>query len=108
MEGENFITLFAKFYKEYFSASSDSIKLLADIQKKYPEQYDSIKKFSTDPQAIESIINELSPEDQSVLLKILLKAGIFGRKIALIFDLSPDEKIKLAAEMEDFAESLGK
>ena len=108
MTEENFINLFAKFYEEYFGSSSKAIRLLADIQKNYPEQYESIKKFSTDPQAIDKLITEMKEEQQALLLKLLLKAGTFGRRIALLFELSVEEKKKLADEMEAFIKSITK
>lgn len=101
-----FVNLFAEFYEQFFLSTSESVDLLANLQEKYKEEYESIKLFGKDPDAIEKLINELPDEKQAILLKILLKAGKFGKDMANLFESSVEEKRKLSGELKKFGENL--
>lgn len=102
----DFVNLFALFYERFFSATADSVELLAQLQKEYKEEYESIKLFSKDPDAIENLIEELPQEKQALLLKILLRAGKFGRDLAILFESNEEEKKILADNLRKFAKDL--
>jgi len=103
-----FIDMFAKFYGEYFLSTAKAVELLADIQKEFKEDYDKIRKFSEDPDAINEIIDKLPEEKQALLLKLLLRAGKFGKSMINLFDSKEEEKRKLAKELKDFGENIAK
>ena len=104
----DFADMFSEFYFSFFSSSSSSVNLLADIQKRFPEEYNSIKEFTRDPKAMEKLIDKLPPEKQGILLKILFKAGKFGSEMANLFESSEEQKRNLSKELNIFAEELRK
>jgi hypothetical protein len=105
-EEEKFISDFTKFYEKFFNDTAGQILMLADIQKNYKEMYDKIKDFGTNPQIIEELIAKLNPEQQGMLLSILLQAGNFGRRTARLFESTEEEKITLAKDLKTFSDGL--
>jgi hypothetical protein len=101
-----FINLFAAFYEMFFQNTAQAVGLLADIQEKFKTEYDSVREFSKDPQAIQGLVDKLSPEKRSVLLNILFQAGIFGKQLGNLFDSNVEDKKKLATELKAFAKEL--
>ena len=101
-----FVDDFADFYLSYFSSLSESIAKLGEIQKKHKKEYESIRDFNKDPKAIEILMENLSPEKQSTLLRLLLKSGSFAKDMASLFDSSAEEKKKLAMELKKFSGDL--
>lgn len=104
----NFIDKFAKFYGEYFTNTSKTVVLLADIQKEFGEEYNAIKEFGNDSKSINELIEKLPPEKQNLLLKMLLKAGKFGKDMVNLFESSEEEKRELAKELKDFGDLITK
>ena len=101
-----FIDLFALFYEKFFASSAEAIEILADLQRKHKEDYDSIKEFNRDPNAIEKLMDELTPEKQAILLKILLKAGKFSKDMVNLFESNEEDKRKLAEGLRKFSREL--
>lgn len=103
-----FVEDFSKFYERFFSNIADSVEDLANVQKKYPNEYKKIQEFSRDPTALESLLKELPPEKQATILRLLLRAGDFGRRFATLIESSEKEKRKLSKELKEFAQELKK
>lgn len=105
---KEFLLSFAQFYEKFFENSAEAVEMLAEIQTDYPNEYNVIREFSSDPTAIKDLINKLDPEKRGILLNILLQAGNFGIRMANLFESGAKEKIKLAAELRGFARELSK
>ncbi|MBU1203648.1 MAG: hypothetical protein KKG60_01110 [Nanoarchaeota archaeon] len=103
-----FIDMLAKFYGEYFSNTAKAVELLAEIQKEFKEDYDRIRNFNEDPDAINDIIDKIPEDKQALLLKLLLRAGKFGRSMVNLFDSKEEEKRRLAKELKEFGENIAK
>jgi len=103
---KDFVVSFAEFYKKSFESSAELAEMLADIQKKYLDEYNKIREFSSDPTAVMDLVKKLEPKKQAILLNILLQAGDFGKRMSTLFDSSPEEKLKLAKDLRKFAKEL--
>ncbi len=103
-----FVNEYKKYYQIYFDCIADSIDNLASIHKKYPEQYDKIIQFTENPEIIDEIIEKVPSNLQLVLLRVLLKAGEFGRKFARLMEMEPKEKNEFAEDLRKFAKELQK
>lgn len=105
---EEFVTAFKKFYHDLFYCIADNIDYLAKIQKDHSTQYKKIINFSENPAVFEELVSELPLEQQGILLRILLKAGDFGRKFAIFMEMSPKQKGDFADDLRKFAAELDK
>lgn len=101
-----FVELLSDFYAKFFSSVADSVILLADIERNYPEEYKKIKEFADNPDAIGDLIERLPPEKQAVLLKLLLKSGKFAKEFINLLNLSESQKRTLSIELKDFAKEI--
>ena len=101
-----FVNSFSNFYETFFSTTADLAELLADIQRDFPEDYHNVVSFGKDPDAINNLIEQLPDYKQATLLKILLRAGRFGKELVNLFEISEPQKRKLALEIRKFAEEL--
>jgi len=82
------------------------MEMLAHIQMDFPKEYNEIKEFGSDPSAILELVNKLEPAKQAILLNVLLQAGNFGKRMSNIFDSNPEEQLKLAEDLRNFAKQL--
>lgn len=105
-KAEKFVELLITFYGKFFTGTSDAVDTLIDIEKNYPDEYKIIKDFGDNPDAIGGLIEELSLEKQSLLLKLLLKSGKFARDFANLLNLNEEEKRKLSKDLKSFAEEI--
>jgi hypothetical protein len=103
---EKFLEVFSKFYEQFFSGLATSIETLAELQKTFPDAYDGIRSFSSDPSAIDKVLDKLDYNQRGILLNVLLKAGDFSRRTSMLFDSTESEKRKLAKDLKDFVEIL--
>ncbi len=92
-----------RFYKEFLLGSSKSVVILADMEKKYPEQYQRLKQTKDNPQRLIELTIQMPDEVKETFLLIIVEGSVIGQKMNRLFDLSQDEKEKLAKEIEDFA-----
>jgi predicted flavoprotein YhiN len=92
-----------KFYKSYLTGSADAIESLAIIEKKYPKEYKLVKQTKDDPSAIMQLTNELSDEAKETFLYIMIRASSLGSKLNNVFDLSQQDKEKLAKDIREFS-----
>jgi hypothetical protein len=105
---KDFLLSFAQFYKKFFDNSAEAVEMLADIQKNYRDEYNKIREFSSNPDAITELINKLSSEKKGILLNLLFRAGEFGNKMSNLFESEVKEKLQLAKELREFAAELSK
>jgi len=103
-----FVKEYKDFYKRYFSCIAESVSYLAHVQEKYSVQYQKILAFNENPQVLEELIINLPYEQQAILLRVLLKAGEFGRKFMNLMEMTPKEKKDFATDLKKFAEELEK
>lgn len=101
---------FVKEYQEYFQMFCDCIanstSFLADVQEKYKDDYAIILQFSDNPQSLEELVQKLPLDKQAILLRVLLKAGDFGRRFNKLMESTPAEKRQLAKDLQEFAKQL--
>jgi len=97
-----------KFYKEFIKGNSSAIKTLADIQDKYPEEYKLLEDLREDPTIVEKLSDKLTEEERNAIIIVLIRAAQLGRKTQNMFELSSEDKRKLAKELENFGEFVEK
>ena len=105
-EKTKFVSLYSQFYEKFFSGTADAVELLADLQRDYSEEYNLIKNFNKDVDAMEEFIDNLPEDKQAILLKIFLKANKFGKDMVNLFDSTEQEKRDLATNLKKFASEL--
>ncbi len=108
MPNNDFIISYSEYYKKFIEGLASSIKLLADIQEKFKDDYNKIKEFNTNPKSIEELLEKLSPEEQGILFKLLLKSGIIGKKISGLFEMTVEEQRTFSNELETFSGEINK
>jgi hypothetical protein len=105
---ENFVNAFKNFYDSFFNCIAESVIVLSDIQEEYEEQYKKIVEFNENPQILEELVNNLPMEKQAILLRILLKAGEFGRKFSNLMEMSAEDKRSFAKDLKKFSADIKK
>lgn len=85
---------------------ANSTSFLADVQEKYKDDYAIILQFSDNPQSLEELVQKLPLDKQAILLRVLLKAGDFGRRFNKLMESTPAEKRQLAKDLQEFAKQL--
>ncbi|MFH1133736.1 MAG: hypothetical protein V1735_04545 [Nanoarchaeota archaeon] len=103
---DEFVNAFASFYHKFFDSSADAVDDLASIQEHFKEEYKIIKEFGNDPKGIMDMIEKMPTEAQGKLLKILLRAGIFGKKMTNLFESTVEDKRAFAKDLKSFANEL--
>lgn len=102
----NFTKAVNLFYEQFLKGTSESIKNLANIQKTYPAEYEKLKEIQKDPSLIFDNIEGLSEEEKDKLLVLFTRISKFEAKMLRLFDLSAEEKEKLAEELKEFIETI--
>jgi DNA repair ATPase RecN len=97
-----------QFYKEFLLGTAKSVSLLAEIEKKYPEQYQTIKELKDDPKAITQLSEKMPEEVKTFLYSTIIETSTLGSRMNRLFDLTQVEKEKLSKDMCDFAERFEK
>lgn len=92
-----------RFLKSSICGSSESVKSLAEIEEKFEDDYKKLKEIKMDPDQIDEIMKDMSDKEKEILLLVFTKASIYGRKLNGLFDLSLEDKKKLAKDLNDFA-----
>ena len=108
MSEKKFLAKYSEFYRKFFTDTADSINQLGEIQEDFKDEYEKVREFYYDSKAIDELIEKLSPEEQGILLKILLKAGNVGKKISNLFEMTPKEKRTFSEELKKFSKELDK
>ena len=62
-EKTKFVSLYSQFYEKFFSGTADAVELLADLQRDYSEEYNLIKNFNKDVDAMEEFIDNLQIQE---------------------------------------------
>jgi len=101
-----FVQEYKKFYQEFFESLAKNIDHLAKIHDDYGDQYQKILDFQENPENLGKLIDGLSNEQKGLLLSVLFKAGDFGKKFAMLMEMTPKDKRKFANELRDFAKEL--
>lgn len=103
-----FVTELSKFYKTFLTDTINSIKQLAEIQRKYPQEYNKWVKVQKDPSALIELSNSLDEESRKTLIDLFVRASSLAKKIMIIYEMSIEEKEKLIKEINAFSESIEK
>ncbi len=90
------------FYKASVMGTAESVKRLAEIEENFPENYGKFKEATFDPENIENIMTSMTEQEKEIFLIIFTKASIIAKKLNQLFEISIEEKKKLAKEIEDF------
>ena len=105
-ENKEFVEGFRKFYEMFFLCLSDSVCHLANVQKKFPNQFDKIREFAQNPKALEDLLESLSVEEKAKLFTILFTAGEFGMRFATLMESEAKDKKEFADDLKKFAKKL--
>ena len=92
-----------EFYKSTIISSIDAIKILTEIQRKFPKEYEIVEELKDDPSIVDQLTDVLPQEEKDALILIFVKASYIGRKMKKLFDLTVEEKEKLIKDLEEFA-----
>ena len=103
-EDLEFATELAKFFKEAICGSAESVRTLANIEEKFQPQYNQLKTSRMDPSQIDKIMERMSPERRDTMITIFARASYIAPKLNNLFELSLEEKKKLAEMIEDFGQ----
>ena len=105
---ESFAVLVTRFYSEYLLGSTDSVKILAEIHKRYEKEHELMKKAHKDNDYdLPYIINkfdDLSEKAKNNLLLIIYKGSYLSKRLNKLFELTSVEKLELADDMIEFKE----
>jgi hypothetical protein len=93
-----------EFYKSTITSSIQSIKILAEIQRNFPKEYEIMEELKDDPSIVDQLADVLPQEEKDTMILIFIKASAIGRRMNKLFDLTVEEKEKLIKDLEDFAE----
>lgn len=99
-----FVTELIKFFKSAICGSAESVKTLANIEEKFPTQYEQLKKSKIDPSQIDKIMGEMNQKDKDVMLTIFAKSSYIAPKLNNLFELSLEEKKELAKTIDEFGD----
>ncbi len=99
---QEFVTYIITFFDASVASGATPIRVLADIQEKFPEQYAVMLKIREDPSLITD--NDSIPEKvKSTMLLIVLKASKLGSESQRVYEMSVKEKRDLADKLEEFS-----
>lgn len=97
-----------KFFKGALASSSESVRALAEIQENFKDEYEALKDFQTEPALLDKLVDKIDEDQKDVLILIMGKASIIGRKMNNLFDLSVEDKKQLADDIDDFSKFVEK
>lgn len=103
---DNFSEEITDYFVSFINALADSIDKLANVQKNYPDKYDSVKKLEEDPGSIEEFTKTLSGKERDVLLFTLIKMSTLARRVNKILEYNVDEKKALVKDLKKFADEV--
>jgi hypothetical protein len=91
-----------EFYKDSLCNSASSINKLAQLQKKFPKEYEVFKQASLDPTILPTILEKLDDESRGILVDIYFKQDVLSKKAHLLFQMGVKEKEEYAKQLADF------
>lgn len=98
-----FLIELIKFFKSSICGTADSVKTLATIEEKFPDQYKNLSESKMDPSQIDKLMGKMSPEDKDTFLIIFARASYIAPKLNKLFDLSLEEKKELTETINKYA-----
>ena len=102
----SFVLDLIEFHKIFLTDASKSISKLAEIQKKYPEEYSDLVKMQKDPSYLLKLSEKLDDESRKILIDSFIRASTLSTKLMMLYELSYEEKQELIKEIEKFSESM--
>jgi len=105
-KGDAFILDLIKFYGDFLVGTSNAVKTLADIERKYPTEYKILRVSKDNPDLILQLGEKLPETEKYVLFSIMVKSSNLGSRANKLFDLSQKEKLKLVRDMKKFSQEV--
>ena len=101
-----FVSVLAEYYELSMTDIANSIEKLAEIQEKYPSEYEEFKKVAENP----TVLLELQMDDKikNIFFEILLKSSSLTQKVNKLISLTSIEKKVLAKDLKDYVQVLNK
>jgi hypothetical protein len=99
---EIFVIELIKFYKASLSNSAESIRVLSKLQSKFPAEYELFKKSSLDPGMFLEMLESLDDTSRGILIDIYIKQDVLTKKLNLLFQMSSEDKLTFATDLEKF------
>lgn len=91
------------YYKNFVGDSSKSVRKLAQLQKKYPKNYDDFKESQADPTAMLEMTEKLTGEEKAILFELIFRMSDLTRRAINVINLDVKQQEKLADDLEEFA-----
>jgi hypothetical protein len=101
-----FLADLVTFYELSLTGTSSSILKLADIQKKYPSEYELFRKLSKDQSQLMALTDKLSDEQKAIVFEILLSSGTIANRVNHLLELTYAEKLELVKDIQNFGKLL--
>ena len=102
----SFVEGMGLFYSAFLTSNSKSIEVLAELQKKFPNEYNQLKQMQSDPSIALEGLDGMDDEEKDQLITIFVRVATLERKMLRLFDSTPDQKIELVKELNDFISKL--
>ena len=101
---ETFVVALIKFYKASLSNSAESIRVLSRLQSEFPSEYNLFKKSSLNPDLLPEMLESLDDTSRGILIDIYIKQDVLTKKLNLLFQMSSEDKLTFATDLEKFGE----
>lgn len=99
-----FLEELIKFYRASVVGTAESVDTLAKIEKEFPDNYRKLREITLDPMNIEELLTSMPEKEKETFLLMFTKANIISRSLMKLFDLTYEDKIKLAKTINEFAD----
>jgi len=103
---DKFLIELVSFYTKSLGEAASSVLILKKIQSDFPDKYKDLIELQEDPSALIEISNKMDPELSKILIELMVKASTLSRRVNKLFELSVDEKDKLAEDLRTFSKSM--
>ena len=99
-----FVRELIRYFKASICGTAESVKILAEIEEKFPGSYKKLRDTKVDPSQIDMLMTGMDPQTKDTLLVIYAKASYIAPKLAKLFELTLEEKKALAKSIDAFAQ----
>ncbi len=98
---DDFFVDMLNFYKTYIQQTSETVKMLSGLQKKYKKSYQEFVEFQKNPASIMEMAKDQT-EAGTILFFILARIAFLSSKIMHLYELDTNEQEKLSEELKQF------
>ena len=109
---DKFVLAFTEFIKKSICHYADIVDNIAEIQKKFPENYDDFVDFQKSPSSFLDIFDKIDEKEAKTvfllvrLLKLIIKTATIEQKVRNIIHLNYKQKKELATELRSIVNEI--